>query len=744
MKRLFFTLNFILFIFCCFGQTWQPLTYDSLKSGLETNPLKGFATIFNPDPTSTFPATVQGKLFGLDEVMFGPNTFDWQVIDDFLDDMSEQGKHSYLQVNIDPAFGNTHLPPYLFPLVDTFFYDDPNPVSPVDDLCPDWNDPDLIDAMVTFIDSFGMRYDNDDRVYMIHLGLYGMWGEWHIGDVALVRPEFDMTEDNKALIANAYADAFPNTLLLARFPENMPIPQDYGYSDGLFFTESISDVNNFFFHNTLKINNADLNWKHVPIGGEITPEIQSELWDNWPNTIGQDVLQSFDSIRPSFLFSHHHFTDQIVENTAEWDNSIRAIREMGYSLFIDSVRFSAANGMPVIEANILNRGIAPFYGDWEIEFSAIDVNNQVINLGTSTWALHLIQPDTEINYRSFHSNVFLPDGDYTLLLKVKNPIEAYTISDAPEFTFANESQNQDLQGAITLGDFSIINGTNGIVPIPVTSISLNHSVDTLLEGESLHLMESILPTDATNQTITWTSSRPRSLSVDENGFVTTGNAFGTSTISAYTQDGNFVASCDIVFAPVYVNIPAIIEAEDFIAMQGVQNNICCGGIEILEFIDNNDWMDYGISVSDTGIFVVDFRVSSDNANGMITLLAENQDTLTTLHVDNATYWQDYQIKTASPFILNKGEHIVRLFATHGGFNIDLIEFKQLPNSFTFIGTMDDKFENIDNWLSGSAPPDDYPGKIVIAADCVISATYPLTINENTQLIINSGVLLRVQ
>jgi len=113
------------------SQTWEYLEYDSLKSGLESNPLKVFSTIFNPDPTNTFPSSIQGKLFGLNAIMSGPNTFDWNVIDDFLDEMSSQGKHSYIQVNIDPAFGNTYLPDYLFPLVDTFLYDDPNPISPV-------------------------------------------------------------------------------------------------------------------------------------------------------------------------------------------------------------------------------------------------------------------------------------------------------------------------------------------------------------------------------------------------------------------------------------------------------------------------------------------------------------------------------------------------------------------------------------------------------------------------------------
>lgn len=741
MKNKFFLL-LILSSNLLFAQSWEPLTYDSLKSGLEINPLKGFSTIFNPDPTNNFPSTVRGKLIGLDEVMLGPNTFDWQVVDDFLDEQAAFGKHAYLQVNIDPAFGDTHIPPFLFPLVDTFFYDDPKPVGPVDDLCPDWNDPDLMDAMLTFIDSFGVKYDNDPRIFMVHLGLYGMWGEWHIGDVALVRPDLQMTEENKSLIANAYNAAFPNTLLVARFPENMPVSQDYGYSDGLFFTESISQTNNNFFHNTLKLHNADLNWKRLPIGGEIDPAVQSALWDNWPNTIGQDVLQSYDSIRPTWFFSHHHFTDQIIENSQEWENSLRANREMGYSLYVDSVRFSSNNGMPVIEANLVNEGLAPFYGNWELEFIAIDANDMEFNLGKSKWNLHLIQPDVPINYRSFYSTQALADGIYKIVMRVINPLEVYSAL-TPSFTFANSSHDQDIQGALSMGEMLISGGQSGVVPIPVSGISLSHVTDTLTIGETLQLTASILPVDASVQNITWVSSHPRTVAVDENGLVTTESMFGVSIISAHTQDGGFIASCEVVFKPVFVPIPSLIQAEDFIDMQGVQNNTCCGGAEILEFIDNNDWMEYGVIVSGDSIFTLDFHVSSDNLNGVIAVLDENHDTLTTRNVDTGTWWEDYQIRSTTPILLTQGEHVIRIVAETGGFNFDYVEFKSLPGTFTFLGTNSNQFDLDSNWDGGSKPPLKYPGQIIFAADCEVPSGVGFTVENMGQVIINENVVLTI-
>ena len=726
-----------------YSQTWNVLEYDSLKQGLELNPLKGFATLFNPDPNNNFPHSIRGRLFGLDAVMQGPTTFNWEVIDDFLEEQSAIGKHAYIQVNIDPAFGGTHLPDYLFPLVDTFFYDDPNPINPVDDICPDWNDPDLIQAMLTFIDSFGVKYDNDPRIFMIHLGLYGMWGEWHIGDVEFVRPEYAMTEPNKTLIANAYANAFPNTYLLARYPENMPEPQDYGYSDGLFFGQSISPDNPFFFHNTLKDNHADLNWKTYPIGGELDPDLQSTIWEAWPNTVGQDVTASLDSIRPTWIFSHYNFIDQIIEDSEEWLNALRAQREMGYSFYLDSARITAENGNPSIEINMKNMGIAPMYADWNIELAVLDQNNILTSLGEVDWDLHLIQPDILNNYRSFNSSVVLPDGNFTFLIRVINPLEDIPNSTVSPFTFANQTQDMDSLGWLTIGQATILDGNVGTTPTKVTGLTLSHSIDTIERDESLQLLATVLPVDATNSTVTWISSRPNYAYVNEDGLVTPGNAYGTATITAITQDGGFLATCEITFAPSMVPIPALIEAEQHIDAFGVDQGSCCNGVILLENINTNDWMDYGVIVSPSdSIFYIDFRVSSDNANGEISIV-DSTDTLTIKNIDNATWWQDYQIRTSDPFVLNSGPQILRLLASSGGFNIDYLEFKTLPNSFTFIGSIDDDFAKGANWDSGTPPPNKYPGLITIAADCKIPIGQEFQMGKDGTLIVLQNVVFTV-
>ena len=77
----------------------------------------------------------------------------------------------------------------------------------------------------------------------------------------------------------------------------------------------------------------------------------------------------------------------------------------------------------------------------------------------------------------------------------------------------------------------------------VKSITLNESYLTLTLPETIQLYAVISPSDATNKTLSWTSSNSAVAKVDNNGFVTAVSP-GNATISATTTDGsNLSASC---------------------------------------------------------------------------------------------------------------------------------------------------------------------------------------------------------
>ncbi|MBP5628953.1 MAG: InlB B-repeat-containing protein, partial [Bacteroidaceae bacterium] len=90
--------------------------------------------------------------------------------------------------------------------------------------------------------------------------------------------------------------------------------------------------------------------------------------------------------------------------------------------------------------------------------------------------------------------------------------------------------------------------------IKATSISLDKTTLSLSSvGQTSQLTATVLPTNATNKSVTWTSSNTSVATVDANGLVTA-KANGTATITATTTDGsNKSATCSVtVSAPILV------------------------------------------------------------------------------------------------------------------------------------------------------------------------------------------------
>ncbi len=79
--------------------------------------------------------------------------------------------------------------------------------------------------------------------------------------------------------------------------------------------------------------------------------------------------------------------------------------------------------------------------------------------------------------------------------------------------------------------------------VPVTSVSLNKSSLSIKQGKSSTLVATVLPSNASNKAVTWSSS-DESVAIVSNGVIT-GVKEGFATITATSVDGEFTASCDI-------------------------------------------------------------------------------------------------------------------------------------------------------------------------------------------------------
>ena len=112
-------------------------------------------------------------------------------------------------------------------------------------------------------------------------------------------------------------------------------------------------------------------------------------------------------------------------------------------------------------------------------------------------------------------------------------------------------------------------------PVWTTGISLDHSSYSLQKNESLRLIATVIPADATYKGITWSSSDENIASVSQDGTVT-GVSAGTCNIVASTShDGRIYATCQIT----------VTKENRLVAAEAL---LCRGGQESLAIQMTND------------------------------------------------------------------------------------------------------------------------------------------------------------
>ena len=89
-----------------------------------------------------------------------------------------------------------------------------------------------------------------------------------------------------------------------------------------------------------------------------------------------------------------------------------------------------------------------------------------------------------------------------------------------------------------------------VIPVPVSSVSLNQASLDLVIGQQTTLIATVLPDNAADKTVTWSSSNEAVAAVDLNGVVT-GVGEGEATITA--KAGDIIAECLVTVSSIPVS-----------------------------------------------------------------------------------------------------------------------------------------------------------------------------------------------
>lgn len=151
-------------------------------------------------------------------------------------------------------------------------------------------------------------------------------------------------------------------------------------------------------------------------------------------------------------------------------------------------------------------------------------------LGSSTITA-TISPVTATN-----KNIYWSSSDNKVATAAGGVITAVGVGTCTITAAATDGSGKSATGTVTVSKEIIL----------VNDIYLNRTIlDKMVAGTSQQIFATILPSDASNQSITWKNSDDAVATVDNLGTITA-KAAGSCTITAYTNDGsNLSASCNV-------------------------------------------------------------------------------------------------------------------------------------------------------------------------------------------------------
>jgi len=434
-----------------FAQTpWTEQVYGPDQKNIEYNPLKGIIPGFDYYANS-FPYSTEFFYIALNTTYSGWDKYNWTTFEKELTRIGSKGCHAIPRFYIDSPGREYALPLFLQSIVPAHDYtDNGNTTSK----SPYWNTDTLMYALEQFITAYGARYDGDPRIGAVEVGLYGFWGEMH----NYPHDDWDMVPAKRDRLVKAFTTAFTKTHSLIRYPSlvsTVNLRNSVGYYDDSYLVNTVGSES-WYFWNLMVKDGASEAWKKHPMGGELytvgTP--LAKMWDNWPNTVGNDISTCIKTTHHSWFSEQSTFDNTLTD--AQWTNKLKAQKMLGYQFFVSSVQI-ILDTLNAVTTNvkIQNRGVAPFYYNWDVEFMVVNKSRTWSGkLGKTNWNIDSFLPSTDDYRRTFTSDKSLPNGDYNILMRFVNPLESYSPKARP-LRFANEKQDADMDGWITLGNVEV-------------------------------------------------------------------------------------------------------------------------------------------------------------------------------------------------------------------------------------------------------------------------------------------------
>ncbi|MCS6831099.1 MAG: DUF4832 domain-containing protein [Armatimonadota bacterium] len=292
-------------------------------------------------------------------------------------------------------------------------------------MAPDYDDPRLLNPLLEFIAALGERYNRNARVAFIALGTLGFWGEWHTWP----RHELFASEATQRAVVQAYRRAFPNKVLLARYPYPATSEPWLGYHDDMFPEDTDyyeGQGYEWYFLPQLRKAGRENNWKIAAIGAEMVPnQGKKYLSTEWAKTRTMLERMHLTWVGPYCPILETNLTEPELEN-ARW-----MVRRMGYQYRLTEVAWRLRERNLSLQVRGVNEGVAPFYYPWAAEIALLRPDDSVAQVHRADVDITRWLPG------DFYFGAQMPlqvgEGRYRLAIGIRDPWR-----NTPDIRFANK------------------------------------------------------------------------------------------------------------------------------------------------------------------------------------------------------------------------------------------------------------------------------------------------------------------
>ena len=366
----------------------QQVVFAENPAPIAENPGKGWVR-YRSDSTEKEDVlqyvSVGYNRFNWNQVEPSEGVYDWTVIDEFINKWDALGKKAAFGI---ACASSTNATSYLTPkwvfdagAAYTTFTTSNGGTQYV----PVWNDEVFLAKLDNFTKAFAEKYDGDSRIAFIDIRSYGNFGETHTSELTGSVGISANDEKKHIDIAAKYFKKTQLMLCTANTGEQ-GIKTEYAVSNGIGLrTDSIMNGN---YSETHRIDDA---YGKEPTVFEFVNSYSNmkDLADSYGSESNDNghwnedrYLLSFFVGKPSYmdLGQYNNDSEAFIQDNRELIELLS--NKMGYHFVLKSMNIPAsisAEEAFIVDAEWINKGVAPLYEECYPALAVLDNNNKVID-----------------------------------------------------------------------------------------------------------------------------------------------------------------------------------------------------------------------------------------------------------------------------------------------------------------------------------------------------------------------------